>query len=252
LKVNENLIRRKTEAAKVVAVEREKKKMHDASPAAELEKKMVSKRKISSASEQKKDIVVEEQQPEGVKLPRKKARLDPFAKTDDDMDILATPQLELSSCYPPKAKELEGQKELPTTAPLDLEEVAEREARSKPAVEILEKQILMEAFAGLMDVVDETEELCYIDDDTSMETSRMNPSTSVLDENKTKPTPDEGQGSGLKTHDPINLGSTDIEQPRTNLSRSPPPSLDEIEKQKQEIDGGVMPLCIPRVMTLFC
>jgi hypothetical protein len=50
LKVNENLIRRKTEAAKVVAVKSEKKKMHDASPAAELEKKTVSKRKILSAS----------------------------------------------------------------------------------------------------------------------------------------------------------------------------------------------------------
>jgi hypothetical protein len=37
LKVNENLVRRKTEAAKVAAAEREKKRIHDPSPMTNLE-----------------------------------------------------------------------------------------------------------------------------------------------------------------------------------------------------------------------
>jgi hypothetical protein len=57
LKVNENLIRRKTEAAKVAAVEREKKKFHDPSPVLEFEKKTISKRDISSVSEQENHVI---------------------------------------------------------------------------------------------------------------------------------------------------------------------------------------------------
>jgi hypothetical protein len=41
LKINENLARRKTEAAMVAAAEREKKKIHESSPAVDLEKKVV-------------------------------------------------------------------------------------------------------------------------------------------------------------------------------------------------------------------
>jgi hypothetical protein len=51
LKVNENLIRCKTEAAKVAAAESEKKKVHDPSPVIELEKKTISKKRVSSTSE---------------------------------------------------------------------------------------------------------------------------------------------------------------------------------------------------------
>jgi hypothetical protein len=50
LKINENLARRKTEAAKVAAAEREKKKIHDTSPVLDLEKKVVSKKRHASAS----------------------------------------------------------------------------------------------------------------------------------------------------------------------------------------------------------
>jgi hypothetical protein len=46
--------------ANVAATEREKKKIYDASPATDLEKKTVSKSKIPSASEQEKGIVIEE------------------------------------------------------------------------------------------------------------------------------------------------------------------------------------------------
>jgi uncharacterized membrane-anchored protein len=64
LKVNENLIRRKTEAAKLAATKKEKKKVHEPSPVPEFEKKTISKRKISNVSEQEKHVVTVEEQPE--------------------------------------------------------------------------------------------------------------------------------------------------------------------------------------------
>jgi hypothetical protein len=64
----------------------------------------------------KKHVVAVEQQ---------KAQTDPFVKTDENVDILSTPQIEPSTRYPPRAKELEVTKVLPTTALLDLEELAE-------------------------------------------------------------------------------------------------------------------------------
>jgi hypothetical protein len=57
LKINENFTRRKTEAAKVAAAEREKNKIHDPSPVTDLEKKVVSKKRIASASEEAKHVV---------------------------------------------------------------------------------------------------------------------------------------------------------------------------------------------------
>jgi hypothetical protein len=51
LKVSETLARRKTEAAKVAAAEREKKKVHDSSPAADLENRVISKKRPVDASE---------------------------------------------------------------------------------------------------------------------------------------------------------------------------------------------------------
>jgi hypothetical protein len=54
MKINENLIRRQTEAAKVAAAEREKKKTQDVAPLVALEKKIVSKRKNPSGGERDK------------------------------------------------------------------------------------------------------------------------------------------------------------------------------------------------------
>jgi hypothetical protein len=72
IKISENLIRRKTDAAKVVAAEREKKKAYDVPPAITLEKKTISKRKAPSVSEKDKGIVIEDQQPEATKPQEKK------------------------------------------------------------------------------------------------------------------------------------------------------------------------------------
>jgi hypothetical protein len=59
--------------AKVAAATREKKKVHDAPPVIELEKKTISKKRISSTSIQEQHIVAEEQQPKGAEPVGKKA-----------------------------------------------------------------------------------------------------------------------------------------------------------------------------------
>jgi hypothetical protein len=92
--------------------------------------------------------------------------------------------------------------------------------------------------AGLMDVIDETEELCYIDDGTPMEISKKNPSASVPVEARINPMPDEGKGSGLKASDPIDLGSSEVEKPMENKSRYPSPTFDEAEKHVEKATGG--------------
>jgi hypothetical protein len=57
----------------------------------------------------------------------------------------------------------------------DPEELEAREARGKRVAELIQKEIAMgdaalkERVAGLVDVVDESEDLCYIDDDVALE-----------------------------------------------------------------------------------
>jgi hypothetical protein len=104
LKVNENLIRRKTEAAKVAAAEREKKKIHDPSLVTDLEKKTISKKRVDSVSEEEKHVMAEEKHPNNEEPVGKRARIDPIVETDEDVDILLTPQFEPSTYYPPPPK----------------------------------------------------------------------------------------------------------------------------------------------------
>jgi hypothetical protein len=87
------LTRRKTEAARVAAAEREKKKIHDPSPATDLEKKVVSKKRIASALKGAKHAVANEKGPDDDEPAEKRARIDPVAETDEDVDILSTPQI---------------------------------------------------------------------------------------------------------------------------------------------------------------
>jgi hypothetical protein len=91
--------------------------------------------------------------------------------------------------------------------------------------------------SGLMDVIDEDEELCYIDDGTPMEVSEKNPSTLKPDEARIYPVSGEGQRSGLKSSDAINLGSSEAERPMENQSRSSPPSFEEAERPVEKTTG---------------
>jgi hypothetical protein len=64
LKVNKNLVRRKTKAAKVATAEREKKIIYDPSPVTDLEKKIISKKRVASVSQEEKCVVAEEKRPD--------------------------------------------------------------------------------------------------------------------------------------------------------------------------------------------
>jgi hypothetical protein len=72
MKFSENLIRWKTDEAKVDAEEREKKKVQYVSPVITLKKKTVSKRKAPIVSEKDKGIIIEDSQPESTRPQEKK------------------------------------------------------------------------------------------------------------------------------------------------------------------------------------
>jgi hypothetical protein len=137
LKVNETLARRKAEVAKVAAAEREKKKVHDPSPAADTDKKMALKKRPSEATERGKRVTIKEKGPDDDEPSGKRARADPVAETDEDVDILSTPQIQPCTNYLPKGSARKVTEE-PTTAGLaDPEELEAREVRGKGVVEMI-------------------------------------------------------------------------------------------------------------------
>jgi hypothetical protein len=102
LKVNETLARRKVEAAKVAAAEREKKKTQDPAVSGEADKGLVLRKRPLDSAEKVKQLAVKEKEPEDVEASAKRARVDPVAETDEDVDILTTPQIQPCTKYPPK------------------------------------------------------------------------------------------------------------------------------------------------------
>jgi hypothetical protein len=174
LKVNETLARRKAEAAKVAATEREKKKVHDPSPASDADKRMASKKRPSEATERGRRVTKKEKSPDEDEPSGKRARADPVAETDEDVDILSTPQIQPCTNYPPKGSARKLTEELSSAGQADPEELEAREVRGTRVAEMIQKEIAManaalkERVAGLVDVVDESEDLCYIDDDATL------------------------------------------------------------------------------------
>jgi hypothetical protein len=131
MKVNENLLRRKTDAAKVAATEKEKKKTQDVASLVILEKKIVSKRKNHSVSKKDKEIVNENPQPEAVKPQAKKQRTEKVFEDDGDVDVVATPQIQPSTFYRLKTREIEEPKDQPIEIPVDPVEAEAIEAHSE-------------------------------------------------------------------------------------------------------------------------
>jgi hypothetical protein len=236
LKIDENFSRRKTEAAKVAAAEREKKKIHDPSPAIDLEKKVVSRKRVVGVLEEEKRVVAKEKGSDDEEPAGKRARTDPVAETDEDVDILLTPQIQPSTFYPPKGKVLKTIEELPTATLVDPEELEARDARGKRVVEMIQKQIAMassapkERVGGLMGIIDKTEELCYIDDDTPLETKDQESSALKPHDGQKESAMGPSESSGLKPQDLIDLDPPELERPMKDASRSPPPVSDDIDE----------------------
>jgi hypothetical protein len=209
LKVNETLARRKAEAAKVAATEREKKKTHDPAVSGEADKRLALKKRPLETTDRVKQIAVKEKEPDDVEASVKRARIDPVAETDEDVDILTTLQIQPCTNYPPKG--------------------SAREARGKRVAELIQKEIAMadaapkERVAGLVDVVDESESLCYIDDDTTrVEKSPDAPLQKPQCESMVAVV-NLSEGSGAKAQDPIDLDALEAEASAAHASRLPPP-----------------------------
>jgi hypothetical protein len=132
--------------------------------------------------------------------------------------------------------------EEPSSAGLaDPEELEAREVRGKRVAEMIQKEIAIadaapkERVAGLVDVVDKSEDLCYIDDDATLAVKdseaphlqpQSDPEGAVMDP---------GGSSGLKAQDPIDLDAPEIEESVAHASRSPLPVSDDLYQAARKL-----------------
>jgi hypothetical protein len=247
LKVNETLARRKAEAAKVAAAEREKKKIHDPSLAGDADKRLALKKRPLEATERGKRVTIKEKGPDEDEPSGKRARTDPITETDEDVDIMLTPQIQPCTNYPPKGP---AQKLTEGSSPAGLadpEELEAREARGKHVAELIQKKIAMadaapkERVAGLVDVVDESEDLCYIDDDAALVVKSSDAPLPRPQCDSVVVAVDLGEGSGAKAQDPIDLDAPEAGESAAHASRSPPPVSDDLDPAAARADDGIAP-----------
>jgi hypothetical protein len=133
--------------------------------------------------------------------------------------------------------------ELPAAASVDGEELEARDARGKRVAEMIQKQIAMvistlkERVAGLVDVIEETEELFYIDDDAPLVTKDRENTALKLHDGQKEFVMGSSESSGLKPQNPIDLDPPEIERPTVDASRSPPPVSDDIDETTAKAAG---------------
>jgi hypothetical protein len=83
---------------------------------------------------------------------------------------------------------------------------------------------------SLVDVVDETEELCYIDDEAPLVTKDQEYAALKLLEGQKEAATGPSESLGLKPQIPIELDAPEIEKSMADASRSPPPMSDDIDE----------------------
>jgi hypothetical protein len=111
----------------------------------------------------------------------------------------------------------------------DAEELEVREARGKRVAELIQKEIAMadaapkERVAGLVDVVDESKSLCYIDDDTTRAEKSPDAPLPQPQYESVVVVVNLSEGSGVKAQDPVDLDALKAEASAAHASRSPPP-----------------------------
>jgi hypothetical protein len=247
LKVNETLARRKVEAAKVAAAEREKKKTHDPSLAADVDKRLTLKKRPLETAERAKRVAIKEKGPDEDETLGKRARTDPVAETDEDADVMPTPQIQPCTNYPPKGSAQRLTEESSSAGQADPEELEAHEARGKRVAELIQKEIAMadaapkEHVAGLVDVVDESEDLCYIDDDVALEVKSTDAPLPQPQGGLVVVAADLGEGSGAKAQDPIDLNAPEAGESAAHSSRSPLPVSDDLDPAAAKAADGVAP-----------
>jgi hypothetical protein len=108
---------------------------------------------------------------------------------------------------------------------------------------MIQKQIAMassapkERVAGLMDVIDKMEELCYIDDDAPAEAMERGGSALKIFEDQNESAMGPGENSSPKPQDPIALDPSEAEKPAAGECRSPPLVLGDVDKSTAEATG---------------
>jgi hypothetical protein len=246
LKVSETLARRKAEAVKVAAAEREKKKMLDPSPAGDADKKQASKKRSSEAAERGRHVTIKEKGPDEDEPSGKRARADPVAETNEDVDIMSTPQIQPCTYYPPRGSAQKLTEE-PPTGQVDPEELEAREVRGKRVAEMIQKEIVAAdaapkgRVAGLVDVVDESEDLCDIDDDATLAAKDSDAPPPQPQNDPEGAVVDLGEGSGAKARDPIDLDAPKIEESAAHAPRSPPPVSDDLQPAAAKATEEITP-----------
>jgi hypothetical protein len=247
LKVNETLARRKAEAAKVAAAEREKKKIHDSSRAGDADKRLALKKRPLEATERGKRVTIKEKGPDEDETSGKRARTDPVAETDEDIDIMPTPQIHPCTNYPPKGSAQKLTEEPSSAGQADPEELEAREARGKRAAELIQKEIAMadaapkERVDSLVDVVDESEYMCYIDDDAALDVKSTDAPLPQPQRGLVVVVAGLGEGSSAKAQDPIDLDAPEVGESAAHASRSPPPMSDDLDPSAAKVAGGITP-----------
>jgi hypothetical protein len=91
-----------------------------------------------------------------------------------------------------------------------------------------------------MDVIDEDEELSYLDDGAPATASQEKNLALKTIEIAFEPAADRGGNSGLQAHYPIDLSSPEAEKVEENQSRSLPPILKDDGKSTMDISEGNM------------
>jgi hypothetical protein len=183
-------------------------------------------------SEKVKQLAVREKELEDAEASAKRARVDPVAETDEDVDVLTTPQIQPCTKYPPKGSAQKMAKGPSQAVLADAGELEAREARGRRVAELIQKDIAMadtapkERVAGLVDVVDESESLCYIDDDTAR--PEKDPDVS-LPQPQCEVAMNLNEGSGAKPRDLIDLDASEVEASVAHASRSPPPVSQDLD-----------------------
>jgi hypothetical protein len=109
-------------------------------------------------------------------------------------------------------------------------------------------------------------ELCYIDDDTLLETKDQGGSSLKPHNGQNESAVGPSESSGLKPQDPIDLDPPETERPAEGASRSPPPVPDDIDETTAKAAEENAPLlapetnvlqlekqvCYPNLSTSFC
>jgi hypothetical protein len=140
----------------------------------------------------------------------------------------------------------------------DAEELEAREARGKSVAELIQKEIVMadaapkERVASLVDVIDESEDLCYIDDDAAQAAKSSDAPLPQPQSDSVVVVVNLGEGSGAKAQDPIDLDAPEAGESAANASRSPPPVSDDLDPAAAKVADSITPepATTPQVLQL--